>query len=670
MSRDLELKLIIGAEAGKYFKTLSSARRNAEQLGKEWKSTNKKLSAVKDLQKYKTKLNELKQKQKELGHSNKALDAGIANYTMRYRQAKTAVKGYGIAVLDAANAQAKLVRQQEKQEKLLKRHARMGDAAAKFQKQRMKMLGAAAGMYAFGRMANSAMQTEEQGLYLRTVINARDGDKDAAVGRSMAHARKFSKNSLASDKEVLDIEYNLNSGGLSEDVSRSGSELVHKLAKVTRGVPGQVGKIFATTFNNLGGAMAGTEDEKMGRIADVLAKTQFKFQLENFDQLGQSMAFASATVASAKVNFEQSAAALGVLNGAGLEGSRAGTGFNAMMRNMTKAGDELGFGMVRGADGTLDLIATLEGLQGSLDGMDIDERGDLLQKLFGDEGKAAIVPLIDQLDNLKDGTDALENSAGTVSKSYDRFLKSSGGQAKMFGQNLKMIGDVFAGTLLPAINAVLTPVAKFMGLVAFAIEKFPALGWVLGSLGTVFAALAVKQLVVTAAQWAWNAAVLAFPGTWILGIAVVIGAAIIGIAANWDSVKEKLGQVWAAFKKFAVNIGKLFMNFSPLGLMIKQIKWVSGALGKLFGGKKAIAAVTATATIAASPLPAMPDLPAPASAGQMVNQDNSQTKIDAPITINQLPGENAEDVAMAVNRALDQRDRDAKAKDRRMLHDG
>ena len=58
-------------------------------------------------------------------------------------------------------------------------------------------------------------------------------------------------------------------------------------------------------------------------------------------------------------------------------------------------------------------------------------------------------------------------------------------------------------------------------------------------------ALMLPQLgLVTAATWAWTAALLANPITWVV---VVIGALIaagVALYKNWDTVKEKLGQAW------------------------------------------------------------------------------------------------------------------------------
>ena len=82
-------------------------------------------------------------------------------------------------------------------------------------------------------------------------------------------ARAFARDTLASEEELLHIEYALNSAGLDEETARAGGQLTHKLAKVTKGIPAQVGEIFADVFNSLGQSLAGTTDEKMDRIGNV-----------------------------------------------------------------------------------------------------------------------------------------------------------------------------------------------------------------------------------------------------------------------------------------------------------------------------------------------------------------------------------------------------------------
>ncbi len=126
------------------------------------------------------------------------------------------------------------------------------------------LLGAAydAGSMFLGR----AMDLKQQRIRLGTVIEAEDGDVDAAVERSVRHARKVARNSPASETNLLKIQYELSLKGLSESAARAGSEVVAKLAKVTRGEDKNISKIVGSVFSDMNQAVeAHWYDMRAGR---------------------------------------------------------------------------------------------------------------------------------------------------------------------------------------------------------------------------------------------------------------------------------------------------------------------------------------------------------------------------------------------------------------------
>ena len=345
------------------------------------------------------------------------------------------------------------------------------------------MLGA---VYGAGRVLGETFGIEEQTIRLETVINAEDGDAEAAVRRSVRHAREVARRTLASEAELLNIQYELNSAGLTEAAARVGSEVASKVATVTKGDVGQVAKITGTVFNNLGDSIAGANvEEKIGRIGNVLTKTQFKFAISDFGQLGDGLAEGAASAKANRLPLEQFAASLGVLNTAGMEGSRAGTALSAVMRQMGKASADLGFSIVRSADGSLDLVSTMAGLRRSLEVFDdLDERNQVIQELFGDEGLRGVIPLMEGLESFRKGTAEVSDSTGLVVDSYQKFLDTGGGQWKMLTQNATALGTALGQTLLPTLNWVVGGLAKAAGLLGELVEKVPALGHALGAVAT------------------------------------------------------------------------------------------------------------------------------------------------------------------------------------------
>jgi len=550
MDKTLGFSVVIGAALGKgYFRAFESAEQRTRRLGATWQETNNKLKATGNVIKYKKLLGELKAKQAALGGSSQRLERGIEEVERRYKKARREAKGYGIQI-------GQVVREHERLNKTLKATERRQAALAKKQQAgsrlrelRGKMLGVAGAAYGTGRLLGAAMAREEQGLYLGTVINAKDGDKAAAAQRARSEARAFARESLASEEEILEIEYALNSAGLAEEAARAGGQLVHKLAKVTKGAPAQVGEIFADVFDNMGGSIEGTVDEKMQTIGNVLAKTQFKFAIRDFGQLGEGMKYVSSTAASLKLPLTQTASVIGHLNNSSLKGSQAGTAFEAVLRNLNKAADELGFEVVRDEKGELDMLATLEQLKEQLDGLDTDERDMLLQDVFDTEGKRAIVPLIDKLEELKraHAEVARAGQSNLVDEEYARFLESASGQWTTLKQNIAQVGVVFANTLLPALNVASSFFAGIAGWASVTIERFPIIGHVIGAIGVAFATVGAAMIGVTAGTWALNAALAANPVGLIVAAAVTLGFALHTLATKITPIRTFLGGMWDGF---------------------------------------------------------------------------------------------------------------------------
>ena len=625
MSGALEVSLRIGAALSSTYKNVfSSAEESSVQLGAAYEKTDRKLQNANAAIAFKKKLAGLKKQQNATKGSSSKLAVEIGRVEREYASAKREAKAYGRAVGDVTRKQKTLQKQSSQLSKTL------GDTSARQRNQNTRqdlhskalpILGAA---YAGSRVIGNAIDIEQQEIRLQTVINADDGDAAAAVLRAREHARTFAQNTLASESAILSIEYSLNSAGLSEEAARLGTEIVSKVATVTQGLPEQVGEIIGTTFNNMGASIQGSGiEEKLARIGDVLTKTQLKYQIRDFGQLGESMKMAASQANISKISLVDTAVALGLLNSAGLQGSQGGTAFSATLRQMKKASDELGFSIIRGADGQMDLVATLAEVEQALSIYDdIDERGQVIQDLFGDEGKRGLVAMVEGLGKLKEGIVEVGGATGVVDEKYKLFLDSTGGQWTMAKQNLSTIGTTLVGSLLPALNSVLVPVVAIAGWLGESIAQYPVLGMVIGGatlaivgftaaafvakytatlfsdgwmlarktlgfftitsmranavlaaqkvamVGSAIAAgaMATKTGLVTAAQWLWNAALTANPiGLVIAGVAALAGAAYL-IYDNWEPILE-----WLKDK---------------FGWIGDTIGWVGDQWNNLFGDEK------------------------------------------------------------------------------------
>ena len=459
----------------------------------------------------------------------------------------------------------------------------------------MPLLGAA---YAVGRLAGQTMEVEEQRIHLRNVIQPTAGDKDEALARSAAHARAAARTSLASESELLELQYQLSSGGLDEEKARVGSVIAANVAKVTRGSSEQAAQVMTQVENTLGGGME--------RIGDVLTQTQFRFSISDFGQLGEGMTEAASGALAAKLPLEQTAMAIGMLNTAGQTGGAAGASLNAVLRQLGKASDELGFAMVRGADGSLDLGATLQALDDRLpEATDIDARNEAIQRLFDDEGKAGLVPLLQNLGAWRENLDAVDQSTGTVAEAIERFKASSGGQWTMLTQNIQAVGTAIAGTLLPRVNSLLEPAAAVAGWVGNLVERFPLLGQVIGLAAVSIGGVAAGVLSVALATTAW-ATVMGGPFGGALtamgGALKTVGAGMLGLVKHLTA--SNIAAVASAAKIKIVTAAQWLwnaaLNANPIGLVVAAVAalaagvfvvykyWepISGFFGRLWDGIK------------------------------------------------------------------------------------
>ena len=612
--------VVIGAALGNTFaSTLGKADYQIRALGEAMKKVEigKRISG--EMVRTRNELANLRREQRSAAGSSAELAAQVGAAEKRLRGLNEEAKEHKIKIGDAAKAHGKFSRQLERGKERagrLERKRGRQDYRASLKGSVMPLVGAA---YTIGRVVSGAMEVEKRQVYLETVINTDDGDTEAAARRAREHAAAYARKSLASEEEILDIQYNLHSAGLDEAAATAGAEVAHMVATATRGSSDQVAAVIGTTFNNLGDSIAGADPaEKISRIGDVLTQVQQKYQISDFGQLGEGMAEAAAGATNAKLPFEQAAVAIGMMNNAGTTGSSAGTALNAVLRQLPRAADELGFSVVRGSDGSLDLAASLASLRERLppEG-EVDARAQEIQRLFGDDGAKGLAPLLQGLEDYSSGLVAAAESEGAAGAAYDRIAKSSGGQWTMMVQNLQQVGTALAGALLPIIGPMSDLFATWAGGIAAFFQDSPRLGAAIAGIGAGFAAVvatavgmkfawswakgaldALKPLG-TAFKWVGRAAGIAMKGI-VFGIRaitaaakanpylVLIGALIVAAALiykYWEPIKAFFGRLFAPLVEFARPVfAWISAKVSAVaGWIYARLRPVAAFYGRVFG---------------------------------------------------------------------------------------
>ncbi len=508
----------------------------------------------------------LKAEQKEYNKLGREIAA--ANRKLTVQEEK--YDRLGLQIGDVTRNNDRLNRSLQNQQRQMQRLGQLQDAAQKRRELHGRMIGLAATGYGIARGLGGAADFETGSARLRTVV-----PNTEALEQAQREALDFARNNLTGQGEVLEIQYALNSAGLEAEAARVGSRVVAKVATVTRGSAESVGEVVGTVFNNLGKSIEGNVEEKLARIGDVLTQTQLQYQIRDFNQLGESFNRGAAAAIKYQVSLEQTAVALGALNSAGMQGSRAGTSFNAVLRQMGKASEQFGFEIVRTADGQMDLIATLKELDQVTNGMDIDERAQAFQQAFGDEGSAVLL-LLNDMEKLAGGYEKLQQSSkGATDRNYQYFLETTSAQMKIARNRIGEVAIHIGTALMPALNAVIGVFSKVTGWIAAFAKENRTLTQVIGVLAlgifSTVAAVTALSYAVSIGKTVWltmTQVVGFFTGTNTLLNLSMLKTLIVTKAVMVAQIAQTVATKAAAAAQWLLNVA---MTANPVGLIIAAI---------------------------------------------------------------------------------------------------
>ncbi len=145
---------------------------------------------------------------------------------------------------------------------------------------------------------------------------------------------------------------------------------------------------------------------------------------------------------------------------------------------------------------------------------------------------------------------------------------------------IAVLGAAIGIKLVWSILALFGPLAKLAASLVMATIKMTLLAASgVKALISGLVAIAPMLATATAATWAWTAALLANPLTWIVVAVIAAIAAIAGAAwliyKNWDGIVSFFtglwGEVKAVFDGFIQGVAKIFENFKPADWIAKAI---------------------------------------------------------------------------------------------------
>jgi TP901 family phage tail tape measure protein len=368
--------------------------------------------------------------------------------------------------------------------------------------------------------------------------------------------------------------------------------------------------------------------EEMGRLGDVMTNT-FTTSNTNLQMLGESMKYVAPVAAATGVSLEQTAAMVGKLGDAGIQGSMAGTALRAIINRLAapsgqaaKALEQLGVTTTDAAGNLRQVPDILADMSRAMEGMGTAAKAELTSTIFGLEAASAATVLLGQAGSgsLQEYTERLRE-AGSAARVASQQNDTATGAMKRLGSAMESISITVGNVLLPPLAFLAEKVAVVIGVVDSLAAEFPLLtsvvvGGTAALIGLKVAAIA-GGYAFTFLKGAWLSASLmglklggALPviagGIKAIGLAMAanpIGLVLTGIAvaaglviANWEPIKGFMLNLWETITtgaSVAWEWLKGILSFTPLGLVVTSWEPIRGFFTELFDNIRA----TATAAI-------------------------------------------------------------------------
>lgn len=219
-----------------------------------------------------------------------------------------------------------------------------------------------------------------------------------------------------------------------------------------------------------------------------------------------------------------------------------------------------------------------------------------ISEIFGEEGKAGIGILLQNLDVATGNFQAIGDSAkfaSSMQREFESRASTTSNQLQLLSNNMAIVGMTAGNMLLPHVNGLALKLISVAGWADNLNQKYPALtnafivgtaavvglriatftlGYAFSLLSAPFTAanaaielmasstkraelvariMAQTQGLQTAAQWLFNASLYGCPVVWIIGGIMALVAAGYLLYSNWDLIKAKGTELWDGLVKSA-----------------------------------------------------------------------------------------------------------------------
>lgn len=204
----------------------------------------------------------------------------------------------------------------------------------------------------------------------------------------------------------------------------------------------------------------GLDAEDAAHVADVLAANANKTN-SSVSETGEALKYIAPLAQAAGIEFEETAAAIGIMANAGIQGSQAGTTLRAALSRLSKPTsdmqevmDELGISFYDSEGKMKSLSEQVGMLQKATEGMTDEQRNNYLVTLYGQEALSGMLALINAGEgSLQELTAAYENSDGAAQAAADTMQDNLAGAMEQLGGSAETLGIVFYDSVSDNLKA-------------------------------------------------------------------------------------------------------------------------------------------------------------------------------------------------------------------------
>ena len=209
----------------------------------------------------------------------------------------------------------------------------------------------------------------------------------------------------------------------------------------------------------------GLEASEAGHVADVLAENANRTN-SSVAETGDAMKYIAPLARAAGISMEETAAAIGIMANAGIQGSQAGTTLRGALSRLSKptdvmqqAMDELGVSFYDSEGKMLSLADQVGMLQSAMEGMTDEQKNNYLVTLYGQEALSGMLALINEgPESLSSLTSAYESCDGAAQAAATTMQDNLKGAVEALSGSAETLGIVFydsvSGNLKDAVQVV------------------------------------------------------------------------------------------------------------------------------------------------------------------------------------------------------------------------